>query len=278
MKKFLFLVLFIVIISSPCFACVGARALSMGGAFTGCADDESAVYWNPAGLVFIESRGVSYTPTLNNRDRINYDDFISYTVPDTGKGAGGLSFINTGFDLLYEEGMKLTERWYVYSYGRKVGDNLALGINLRYQRTKIERIGLGTIVDRGYSYDLSALYKREFFSFGVLIQDVPEPKIAIFQHVKNVRPGFSIRPTDRILLTFEYYDLLENAGDEFPFETRWRAGFEGKISEHLSIRAGLYHNIPTYGIGYRNGPWQFNYTFLGEELGRTSMIEITMRY
>ena len=29
---------------------VGARALGMGGAFTGIADDPSAAYWNPAGL------------------------------------------------------------------------------------------------------------------------------------------------------------------------------------------------------------------------------------
>src|SRR5581483_2966848 len=29
---------------------VGERALGMGGAFVGTADDTSAVYWNPAGL------------------------------------------------------------------------------------------------------------------------------------------------------------------------------------------------------------------------------------
>ena len=33
---------------------VGARALGMGGAFTAIADDATAAYWNPAGLVKIE--------------------------------------------------------------------------------------------------------------------------------------------------------------------------------------------------------------------------------
>lgn len=33
----------------------GARALSLGGAYTAVADDYSAIYWNPAGLGFIES-------------------------------------------------------------------------------------------------------------------------------------------------------------------------------------------------------------------------------
>src|SRR5262245_49772819 len=32
------------------FETVGIRALGMGGAFVGVADDSTAVYWNPAGL------------------------------------------------------------------------------------------------------------------------------------------------------------------------------------------------------------------------------------
>ena len=39
---------------------VGGRAVGMGSAFTGLADDESALYYNPAGLVsFEESRFVA---------------------------------------------------------------------------------------------------------------------------------------------------------------------------------------------------------------------------
>jgi long-chain fatty acid transport protein len=35
---------------------LGTRALSLGGAFLGLADDWSAVYWNPAGLAFLNPR------------------------------------------------------------------------------------------------------------------------------------------------------------------------------------------------------------------------------
>jgi long-chain fatty acid transport protein len=56
---------------------VGARAISMGGAFRGLADDYTAVYWNPAGLAFIKDNQFTlamasiaptteYTPALTD--------------------------------------------------------------------------------------------------------------------------------------------------------------------------------------------------------------------
>ena len=33
---------------------LGAKAISMGGAFIGLADVSSAIYWNPAGLVWLK--------------------------------------------------------------------------------------------------------------------------------------------------------------------------------------------------------------------------------
>jgi len=38
---------------------VGSRAISMGGAYVGLADDYSAVFWNPAGLTQINGTSVS---------------------------------------------------------------------------------------------------------------------------------------------------------------------------------------------------------------------------
>ena len=32
---------------------VGARAVGMGGAFTAVADDATAIWWNPAGMVYL---------------------------------------------------------------------------------------------------------------------------------------------------------------------------------------------------------------------------------
>ena len=35
---------------------VGSKAVSMGGAFTSIADDATAMYWNPAGLSYFNTR------------------------------------------------------------------------------------------------------------------------------------------------------------------------------------------------------------------------------
>lgn len=50
------------------FAGVGVRAMGMGGAYTGVADDFTAVYWNPAGLAQIRRREVSVAFLRNAKD------------------------------------------------------------------------------------------------------------------------------------------------------------------------------------------------------------------
>ena len=50
------------------FAGVGVRAMGMGGAFAGLADDFTAVYWNPAGLAQMQQREVSVAFLRNARE------------------------------------------------------------------------------------------------------------------------------------------------------------------------------------------------------------------
>lgn len=66
---------------------VGERALGMGGAFTGLADDPSAAFYNPAGLAQLESAALSAS--------LNVYSFDHYSIDDAyGSPVGTASFVH----------------------------------------------------------------------------------------------------------------------------------------------------------------------------------------
>ncbi|MBF0546026.1 MAG: hypothetical protein HQM08_16400 [Candidatus Riflebacteria bacterium] len=64
-----------------------ARARGMGGAFLGVSDDESAVYFNPAGLSQIQGREASFLTKMNERDSFRLDSgaFTGHIYEDSPK-------------------------------------------------------------------------------------------------------------------------------------------------------------------------------------------------
>ena len=57
---------------------LGVRALGMGGAFVAVADDATAAYWNPAGLVHLRERWETYAEMLL-REEIAVDESMRPT-------------------------------------------------------------------------------------------------------------------------------------------------------------------------------------------------------
>jgi hypothetical protein len=80
---------------------VGPRALGMGGAFCGVADDGTAFYWNPAGMSLIDRPRVSamYGPqfgTLSNP--LGDYHFLGLTLPMKGDVRIGVDWIRLSVD------------------------------------------------------------------------------------------------------------------------------------------------------------------------------------
>jgi hypothetical protein len=59
---------------------VGARALGMGGAFVGVADDATACYWNPSGLSLLKERELSFMHAETFGSLLN-QDFLAFAFP-----------------------------------------------------------------------------------------------------------------------------------------------------------------------------------------------------
>lgn len=80
---------------------VGARALGMGGAFVGLANDGSAIYWNPAGLAGQESAVMGYftgvMPLATYKNDMNPSNVIDASANSKLYPTGGL-FVNYSMD------------------------------------------------------------------------------------------------------------------------------------------------------------------------------------
>lgn len=59
---------------------VGARALGMGGAFVGVADDATACFWNPSGLSLLNRRELSFMHAETFGSLLN-QDFLAFAFP-----------------------------------------------------------------------------------------------------------------------------------------------------------------------------------------------------
>jgi hypothetical protein len=81
----------------------GARALAMGGAFAAVADDPSAAFWNPAGLVGTEGRNLLLMHAerfgdLIDRDYVAYAQPVDWSLLGGEDGAVAVSAIRLGVD------------------------------------------------------------------------------------------------------------------------------------------------------------------------------------
>jgi putative transposase len=66
----------------------GARAFSMGRAFTALSDDPTAVFWNPAGLEYVYQQSATFFHT-SLFEGANYD-FLGYAFPTLNLGTFGV--------------------------------------------------------------------------------------------------------------------------------------------------------------------------------------------
>ena len=165
---------------------VGARALGMGSAFAGLADDGTAAYWNPAGLPGLGTKQVTAMHAEQFGSIVKYD-FLSYTMPLGSPGkpkqALAVSLIRLGVDDIPdtrgleildvngngkfdypEDRLIVDESRFVFSsdndvallfsYGREVGSGFSLGGNV-----KVVHQWLGdSLRSNGFGLDVGVLW------------------------------------------------------------------------------------------------------------------------
>lgn len=144
----------------------GARVDSLGGAFSGLADDVTSIYWNPAGLTQLEKTSFSDTHTVWLADiRYNYLAFAT-PIKNFGTLGGSITFLNVpdteittltqpdGTGLWYSAWDTAVSVAYAKSlYARDSGVKLSFGINAKYIHQQIHReSATGVAIDIGTLY------------------------------------------------------------------------------------------------------------------------------
>jgi hypothetical protein len=141
---------------------VGARAVGMGGGFAGVADDPTALYWNPGGIM--QSKGASAAYSFTSMFAGVNHNFAGVTFPVGESYKMGLSAIAYGTDDIEVTDMNNQE-----GTGEKYSvRDLALGLSFAGQLTdqfsfgvtgKVVSLAFATESAIGVAADVGTLYK-----------------------------------------------------------------------------------------------------------------------
>jgi hypothetical protein len=139
----------------------GARALAMGGAFVAVADDQSAMYWNPAGIADLSGNRVIFDYTQWIAD-IKYN-YVGATVNLGSIGVVGLNFTSSSIPEMNVttvetpggtgETFGVSDVAFGVSYALKLTDKFSIGFNPKLVYQKIWKMSASAIaLDMGVKY------------------------------------------------------------------------------------------------------------------------------
>ncbi len=262
----------------------GARALGMGSAFCAVTDDADAVYWNPAGLVFLFKPEITGLHISLWEDTL-YDS-LNYAHPINKIGTFGAGVIRLSTDEIEKRESPLdqavtfsdTQTAFFLAYGRNIYKTVFGGINLKAINQKIDSYS-----DTGWGMDVGLLWNvTANFSTGLNLQNALTPilklkvveekyplnaKFGVAYHLFNVLP----RHNNKITLAI---DVDETEG----LTTKQHYGLEYWIENRFALRGGYSENNLTGGLGVRYRNFQCDYAFAPHELGETHRFSFTARF
>jgi long-subunit fatty acid transport protein len=144
---------------------VGARSEAMGGAIVGLADDASAIFWNPAGIVKVNNVQAHFS-------YMNWFDLFDFNAASLVYNAGDLGTFGASMVLFTTEDMEITTEEEPNGTGRyfDAGD-VALGIS--YAKYLTDRFSVGVTVKyinqtiwnetaSGVAFDIGTQYRLDF--------------------------------------------------------------------------------------------------------------------
>jgi len=146
---------------------VGSASIGMGEAYVAVANDLSAIYWNPAGLSFLNGTGIQFMIQPWVVDITTLFVAGAVTIPRIGAFGVGLTQVGYGevdvTTLEYQDGTgeKFTanELAFSFSYSRRIVSWFAFGASAKMIQSNIWHASA-----KAFALDLGVLVNTHFFS------------------------------------------------------------------------------------------------------------------
>ncbi len=262
----LFLVSFRITYSQFELIDIGAKPISMGGAFTSLANNSNAVYYNPAGISQLPFREVSifYSPAPFGLKELA-NGSVNFVQP-TKFGAFGLSAKTYGFELYKEITATLT---YANNYNRKI----YYGANINYYNLKIQNYGSAST----FGIDIGAMaYLTDFLRWGFSAFNLNRPSIGTQKDKlpQVYRTGLSIQPRTDL-------NFVLDVEKDTRYTASVKAGIEYTMYDMINLRAGVGTEPTKFsgGVGFCYSLFEIDYGFYNhQDLGLTHQGTITINF
>ncbi|MCB4791646.1 MAG: PorV/PorQ family protein [Elusimicrobia bacterium] len=258
---------------------IGARALSMGRSFVAVSNDESSIYWNPAGLVNIKSSEVSAT-YISLFENTSYNS-IGFACPAKHGLAFGAGFIQLGSDGIIRRDennnpmgeIRDRSTAYLFSSGYSINEKASIGSSLKYVNKQFDDI------DKNWAgLDISALYS-------------PIDKLSVGINLHNIATrgtewtdgrSYDVPIETDFGIAYKLFcDRLTIAAD---FDSKssqileLHTGIEWSINKLLTFRGGYDERDITTGIGISLKSYRLDYALLNHPLGMSQRATFSYRF
>jgi hypothetical protein len=283
---------------------VGARALAMGGAFAAVADDASAMYWNPAGIVNVKGVEVSSVKLLGMEGLDAYYTYLNLIYnPGDNTGSFGIGYLRQQFGgIIIRNGSgdqigvprEASDNVINATYARKISSWLSAGINAKamfgmYPDSAARQGYNGFGADAALFIYLGGIFDAlKGLSLGINLQD-PYAVINITGVEERVAYNFKTgigydlpfiflkNLSSRIIVAADY-DTEYNGEYHLGAEFMWNGmiGIRAGIKRYLSGASGLYQDAElSLGAGIK---WYFlriDYAYVNSNISPLQYISIS---
>ena len=248
---------------------VGARAIALGGAFTGLANSSATLFYNPAGAMLVPFREASFFYArpygLQELDYLT----VSYLEPSLlprQYGAVGLSAKRYGFELYNETMFGLT---YANAFEKK----FLYGVTINYQHTFIKNYGDAGAI--GIDIGMLGLV-TESLTLGFAAHNINAPRIGLSgeELAQTYALGLSYKAPSNVLIVLDLEKDLR-----FPLSIK--SGFEYRPVTAFSIRAGFSTDPSRFtgGFGVHYARLDIDYAIATHrDLGITNQLSLSLRF